>query len=173
MSVNQFHSEVPMRVSLMICLIAACLLPAHGNTASPEVSKYRQLHQLTIGRLTLSKVHVSLIAVKQKRMILKGSRKFRLRQLDQAHVVLKSSSGPSDFIFWRPRRGIGKNDPAAVINGRFHWTEGQIDRAELSELKLRLKTISVVSPLSGAELVVSPTTTVLVKNDKPISNIEV
>jgi hypothetical protein len=147
-------------------LAAIMLMSMSANPVAREV-KYHQLKELTVGRLVFTNVNVSLIAVKQD-LDAAGAEEVPILQFNSGHVAVNNLSGNGYVLSGDIADGTIP-DPAALVRGNFHWKEGRIDSAELSELKLRLKHVSVSTPLAGVQVTVPPSTVVFIKNDDRLS----
>jgi hypothetical protein len=147
--------------------LAAIVLVSMSATPIAREAKYHKLRELTVGRLAFTNVNVSLVAVKQD-LDPAGAEEVPILQFNSGHVAVRNLSGDGDLLSGDIADGTVA-DPAAFARGTFHWNEGRIDSAELSELKLRLKHVSVSTPLVGAELTIPPSTVVFIKNDDKLS----
>jgi hypothetical protein len=147
--------------------LAAIVLVSMSATPIAREAKYHKLRELTVGRLAFTNVTVSLVAVKQD-LDPAGAEEVPILQFNSGHVAVRNLSGDRDVLSGDIADGTVA-DPAALARGTFHWKEGRIDSAELSELKLRLKHVSVSTPLVGVELTIPPSTVVFIKNDAKLS----
>ena len=155
------------RLRIAASLAAVILMPPSANATTREV-KYHQLKEFKVGRLVFTNVDVSLVAVKQE-LDPSGAEEVPILQFSSGHVTVKNLSGDADVLSGDIGDGTVA-DPAAFVRGTFHWRDARIDSAELAELKLRLKHVSVLTPLTGSKLTIPLSTVVFIKNDGQLSN---
>jgi hypothetical protein len=138
-----------------LLLISCCINTLEAADARAPKGKYYALHQLRIGALLITNVQIGV----------DRSLKTEFANTEKAHLTLQRGvvhlrdlaqpESANDLLRADIAEGVAQ-DPAGALSGSFTWASDQLTGCTLDSFRIRLKHVSINTPVYGGTVVLSP-----------------